>query len=325
MQKNEAVTTAPEVILGNYKGLKAKRDVFPVTDDAIEAELSKILSQNAQKCDVTGRAIETGDIATLDFEGFVDGVAFEGGKGENVDLEIGSNTFIPGFEEQLLGRNSGEAFDIIVHFPEGYGGPNLSGKEATFKIDVHSISTKSVPQPTDEIAQNIAGVSTIAEFRELIRQKIEETANANAEQQVLDSLLRQVVDSSSFVVSEDLIKTETESMAAEYSQHLQSRGIKLEQYLEMAGQSMDQFLDSMKEPAAMRVKSTLALKAIAGLEGISASQEEMEKEFDTIASMYNIPVADLKNRFREEDLLYIKAIIINKKLFAMLLDVSVIE
>ena len=323
--QDTTATTAPEVTLGNYKGLKAKRNVSPVTEEAVEAELRKILDQNAAKCDVTGRAIENGDIATLDFEGFVDAVAFEGGKGEQVDLEIGSNTFIPGFEEQLLGRKAGESFDIRVHFPEGYGGPNLSGKEAIFKITLHSISTKSIPEPSDEIAQSIAGVPTIAEFRGLIRQKMEETANAEAEQQVLDSLLRQVVDSSTFVVSDALIKTETESMAAEYNQHLQSRGIKLEQYLEMAGQSMDQFLESMKEPAAMRVKSTLALKAIAGLEGITASEEEMEKEFGEIASMYNIPVADLKNRFREEDLLYIKAIIINKKLFAMLLETSIIE
>ena len=315
----------PEVTLGEYKGLKVKKAVQPVTEAAVDKELQRILDQNAKKCEITHRPIENGDIATIDFEGFVDGVAFEGGKGEQVDLEIGSKTFIPGFEEQLIGKKAGESFDINVHFPEGYGGPDLSGRPAVFKIKVHQISSKSVPDANDAFASEVAGVPNMQEFRGLIRGKLEVSAETAAEQAMLDDLLSQIIHSSTFILSDELIETEAKTMLAEYRQQLQGRGISLENYLEMMGQSMDQFLAGMKEPAAMRAKSTMAIRAIAGLEGITASEAEMEKEFNEISSLYNIPVEDLKKRFHEDDLAYIKAVIVNKKVFEILLKETILE
>ncbi len=325
MQENKSSTAIPEVTLGEYKGIKVKKTVQPVTDKAIEAELLKILNQSAQTCEISHRAIETGDIATIDFEGFVDGVAFEGGKGDQVDLEIGSQTFIPGFEEQLVGKNTGESFDINVSFPEGYGGPDLSGKASIFKIKIHKISSKSIPEANDDFASKVAGVPTIQEFRALIRENLETSANASAEQAVLDEILSQIIRSSTFTLSDELIEAETKSMLAEYSQQLQGRGVSLENYLEMMGQSMDQFLSGMKEPATMRAQSTLAIKAIAGLESITVSEEEMEKEFAEISTLYSIPLDELKKKFREEDLSYVRAVIVNKKVFEILLAASVIE
>ena len=325
MQETTLSTAVPEVTLGEYKGLKVKKTVKPVTDKAIEDELEKIRNQNMQKTEVTHRAVENNDIATLDFEGFVAGVAFEGGKGEQVDLEIGSGTFIPGFEEQIIGKNAGEAFDITVNFPEGYGGPDLSGKEAIFKILLHKISSKTIPEANDEFACKIAGVPTMAEFRTLIRKKLEESANAAADEATLNDILAQIIQTSTFVLSDELVETETTSMLAEYSQQLQSRGVSLENYLEMMGQSMEQFLSGMKEPAIMRAKSTLAIKAIAGLEAVAVSEEEMEKEFAEIANIYGIPLDELKNRFQEDDLNYIRAVIANKKVFDILLKASIIE
>lgn len=325
MQENNTSTTIPEVTLGDYKGLTVKKVVQPVSEVAVETELQRILDQSAEKSEITHRAIEFGDIATIDFEGFVDEVAFEGGKGDLVDLEIGSNTFIPGFEEQLVGRMIGDAFDINVSFPEGYGGPDLSGKPAVFKIKVHKISSKSIPEANDDFALKIAGVPSMSTFRTMIRAKLEESANLSAEQAVLDEILSQIIGSSTFTLSDELIENETQTMLNEYAQQLQGRGISLDHYLEMMGQSKEQFLSGMKEPAIMRAKSTLAIKAIAGLEGLTVSDDEMEKEFSEISKIYNIPLEDLKKRFREEDLVYIKAVIANKKVFDILLKSSIIE
>jgi len=315
----------PEVKLGDYKGLKVKKVIKPVTENAIEIELQRILDQSAQKEEITHRAIELGDIATIDFEGFVNGIAFEGGKGEQVELEIGSGSFIPGFEEQLVGKQVGDSFDINVTFPDGYGGPELSGQDALFQTKVHKISSKSVPKASDEFALKIAGVPSMLEFRSLIREKLEASASASAEQAILDDILAQIIDTSEFTLSNELIESESQAMLKEYSQQLQGCGISLESYLEMMGQSMDQFLIGMKEPAIMRAKSTLAIKAIASLEAVSISDEEMEKEFVEISKIYNIPIDDIKKRFKEEDLIYIRTVIMNKKVFEILLKESIIE
>lgn len=319
------LTTPPGITLGEYKGLKARKTVQPVTEAAIETELQKILDQNAQSCEVSDRAILHGDIATIDFEGFVNDVAFEGGKGEQVDLEIGSNTFIPGFEEQLVGKQTGDCFDIEVTFPEGYGGPDLSGKPAVFKTKVHKISAKQILEANDESALKIAGVPSMLEFRAMVRERMEASANATAEQKVLDELLTRIIETSTFELSDELIESETQAMLSEYRQQLQGRGVSLENYLEMMGQTMDQFLSGMKEPAVMRAKSTLVIKAIASIEALTATEEEMEKEFAEISALYHIPLEDLKSRFREDDLAYIKAVIINKKVFDILLKSSEIE
>lgn len=324
---NENVNQAiiPEVTLGEYKGIKVKKNVQAVSEIAVETEIQRILEQSAQKEEVSNRAIELGDIANIDFEGFVDGKTFEGGKGEGVDLEIGSQTFIPGFEEQLIGKNIGDSFDLNVNFPEGYGGPDLSGKECIFKTKVNKIHAKTTPEANDEFANKIAGVPSMLEFRVLVRNKLEASANASAEQALLDEILAKIIETSSFVITEELIDSEANNMLAEYRSQLQSRGISLENYIEMMGQTLEQFVSGMREPAEFRAKSTLVLKAIASLEAITVNDDEMEKEFEEISKIYNIPLDDLKLRFREEDITYIKTVISTKKVFDIIIKASVIE
>ncbi len=324
-QENVNGAMVPTVTLGSYKGLKVKKNVQLVTELAIETELQRILDQNSQKLEISHRATESGDIATIDFEGFVDDVAFEGGKGEDVDLEIGSGSFIPGFEEQLIGKKAGEEFDINVNFPEGYGGPDLSGKPAVFKTKVKNISSKSAPEANDEFASKTAGVPSMAEFRALIRNKLEANADASAQQGMLDDILNQIIDNSTFELSDELVDSEANNMLAEYRQQLQSRGIVLEQYIEMMGQTMEQFVSGMREPAIVRAKSTLIIKAIAALESIAVTDEDLESEYNEIARMYKIPLEDLKSRFREEDHIYIQTVITTKKVFDLLITSSEVE
>lgn len=324
-QENNVMENAPQVTLGEYKGLKIKKDLRPVTDEAVEKELQKILEQNCENQEIKGRAVVSGDVATIDFEGFVDNVAFEGGKGEKYDLEIGSGSFIPGFEDQLIGKNVGDEFDIQVNFPEGYGGPDLSGKPAVFKTKIHKISAKSTPELNDEFAQKIANVPTVSQFRAMLRESMEAGAENSAKQKMIDDIVVQIVANSTFDISEDLIQIESQAMLAEYRQQLQGRGVDLEQYLSMMGQTMDQFLLGMKEPAAMRAKSKLAINCIAKVENVTVTEEDMNKEYEQISLMYHVPMEELKTRLREEDLEYIRIISTTNKVFDLLIASAVIE
>jgi len=314
--KNESST----VILGNYKGIKAKIEKTEITDKSVEAELERILSSNSKLEEVEGRKARSGDTVTIDFEGFADGVAFEGGKGSNVDLELGSNTFIPGFEDQIIGKDVNDSFDIKVKFPDEYQSEALAGKDAIFKTVLNKISLKKKAKANDQFAQEIAGAGNMDEFKKMIHERLENIAKDRAKEKVIDQILAQVIDSSEFTLKDEFITNQAEKMKTEYTAQLNQNGWSLENYLKMNGQTMDQFDEMVNVQAKTRAKSILVVNAIAKAENISVTDEDMEIEYENIAQMHQIPLEDLKKRFRDEDLEMVKWIITSRKVFDFLID-----
>lgn len=312
--------TISKVVLGNYKGLEVKKSLHEISDSMIDSEIAKILAENSTFEEVTGRSVQTGDTVTIDFEGFVEGVAFNGGKGENVDLEIGSNTFIPGFEAQILDKNVGDVFSICVTFPSEYGNSDLAGKDAVFETSINKISKKTVPVADDEFALRIANVPTIGDLRQMVSERLQIMSDDYAKEKMIDEILAQVIDSSTFSITPEFIDEQAFKMTGEYSGQLQQRGWTLESYLEMNGQTMEQFADMIKIQAETRAKSLLAIEEISKNENISVSTDDMEAEYTNIAKMHNIPLEELRPRFRQEDNDIIKSIITSKKVFDYLLE-----
>lgn len=322
MSNTKEDTTVSKVVLGNYKGLEVNKILHEISDSMIDSEIGKLLAENSILEEVSDRAVQSGDTVTIDFEGFVEGVAFNGGKGENVELEIGSNTFIPGFETQILDKNVGDAFSICVTFPSEYGNSDLAGKDAVFETSVNKISKKSVPAADDDFAQRIANVPTISDLRQIIRERLQNMADDYSKEKMIDDMLAQIIDSSGFTITPEFIDEQAMKMTGEYSGQLQQRGWTLESYLEMNGQTMEQFADMIKVQAETRSKSLLAIEEISKEEGISVTDDDMEAEYSNIANMHNIPLEELRPRFRQEDNDIIKSIITSKKVFDYLLGAA---
>jgi len=319
--KNESST----VILGNYKSIKAKIEKTEITDKSVEDELERILSSNSKLEEVEGRKAMSGDTVTIDFEGFADGVAFEGGKGSNVDLELGSNTFIPGFEDQIIGKDINDSFDIKVKFPDEYQSEALAGKDAIFKTVLNKISLKKKAKANDQFAQEIAGAANLDEFKKMIHERLENIAKDRSKEKVIDQILAQVIDSSEFTLKDEFITNQAEKMKAEYTAQLNQNGWSLDNYLKTNGQTIEQFDEMVNVQAKTRAKSILVVNAIAKAENISVTDEDMEIEYENIAQMHQIPLEDLKKRFRDEDLEMVKWIITSRKVFDFLIDSADID
>jgi len=314
--KNESST----VILGKYKGIGAKVDKTDIDDKSVEMELERILTSNSKLEEVEGRAALSGDTVTIDFEGFVDGVAFEGGKGSNVDLELGSNTFIPGFEDQIIGKSINDSFDVNVKFPAEYQSDALAGKDAVFKTVLNKISLKKKAEANDQFAQEISGAANIEDFKKMIRERLENIAEDRSKEKIIDQILAQVIDSSEFSLKEEFITDQATKMKAEYTAQLNQNGWSLENYLKMNGQTMAQFDEMVNVQAMTRAKSILVVNSIAKAENISVTGEDLDIEYENIAQMHQIPLEDLKKRFRDEDLEMVKWIITSRKVFDFLID-----
>ena len=295
------VTTYPEVKLGEYKGLKAVKLPTEATDADVENELKQMQERNSRLIDVTDRNAEMGDTATIDFEGFTDGVAFEGGKGENYPLELGSGSFIPGFEEQVAGHAVDEEFDVNVTFPEEYA-EELAGKDAVFKCKIHEIKTKELPELDDEFAKDVSEFDTLDEVKEDLKKQIAEKKEKDAKIDLENQLLEQVVENMEVEIPECMFTKRTDEMVQEYNYRLQMQGLNLETYLQYMGQDMDTFKESFKEGAEKQVKVSVALAAIMETENIEVSDEEIDAEAAKIGEQYGMDVDQVKKAVPAEQL-----------------------
>lgn len=295
------VTTYPEVKLGEYKGLKAVKLPTEATDEDVENELKQMQERNSRLIDVTDRNAEMGDTATIDFEGFTDGVAFEGGKGENYPLELGSGSFIPGFEEQVAGHAVDEEFDVNVTFPEEYA-EELAGKDAVFKCKIHEIKTKELPELDDEFAKDVSEFDTLDEVKEDLKKQIAEKKEKDAKIDLENQLLEQVVENMEVEIPECMFTKRTDEMVQEYNYRLQMQGLNLETYLQYMGQDMDTFKESFKEGAEKQVKVSVALAAIMETENIEVSDEEIDAEAAKIGEQYGMDVDQVKKAVPAEQL-----------------------
>ena len=295
------VTVKPEVELSEYKGIKAEKIEVVVSDADVDMEIDRLRDRNARIITVNDRAAQLQDTAVIDFEGFVDGVAFEGGKGENYNLKLGSGQFIPGFEDQIVGKNAGEEFDVNVTFPENYNAEELAGKAATFKVKLHEIKMDELPVLDDDFVKDVSEFDTVDELRADYKKKITEYREKMAEEEFENKLIDSVVEGMKAEIPECMIEHKIDEMTSQFEQRLMSQGLDLASYLKYTGMEMPAMRDSMKEQAEKQVKIRLALEKIASLENIAVSDEDVEAEFDRFAKMYNLPVEQIKLYITKED------------------------
>ena len=287
--------TKPEANLGKYKGIEIKKIEYNVSDKDIEHELGHMQEHNARLISIEDRPVETGDIATIDFEGFVDGKAFEGGKAEGHELEIGSNTFIPGFEDQVIGMNIDEEKEIKVKFPDEYFSKDLAGKEAMFKVKVHEIKKKELPELDDEFAKDAdEEVETLAELKEKTQKSLEESKKNEAENALREAVIEKATANAEIEIPEVMVETELDRMLQEFEQRLSMQGLNLELYFQFSGQDEAALKGQMKEDAEKRVRTNLVLEAIIATENLEVSDEEVNEEIAKMAEMYNMEVEQIK-------------------------------
>ena len=301
MKYTVTVTVKPEVELGQYEGVEAEYRYIAPTDETVEAELKRQQDRNGRMVPVEGRAVENGDTVTIDYEGFVDGVAFEGGKAEGYDLKIGSNSFIPGFEEQLIGHNVDEEFPITVTFPEEYHSEDLKGKEATFQIKLHAIKVKELPELDDDFAKDVSEFDSLDEYKADILKTQTEQAEKSAQDRFETEVVKAVCENAKVDIPECMVDTEVDNMIEEQSYRMRSQGIALETYLQYMGQTMDEYKAGLRTMAESRVKSSLVLEACGKAMNIEATDADIEEEAEKIASQYGMKKEDFLERIKEND------------------------
>lgn len=314
------VTVKPEVELGEYKGLKATKKSTKVTADEVKAELARMQEQNSTVSDVDDRAVKKNDIVVIDFEGFVDGKAFEGGKAEKYELTIGSNQFIPGFEDQIIGHKIGDEFDVNVKFPEDYQA-DLASKDAVFKIKLHGIKVKDVPALDDEFAKDVSEFDTLDELKKDIKEQLEKRKNDDAENELHNTLLEEVAKGIKAEIPEAMIEKTIDDDVNEYSYRLQSQGLKLETYLKYTGMDMKGFREGFKERAETQVRLNLALEKIIEKEKIEVTEEDIEAEYKKYADAYNMDIDTIKKAVSAESL---KPELASRKAIDLIVDSAVV-
>ena len=297
-----SVTTYPEIKLKKYKGLKAEKVKATVSAAEVNDELKTLADRNARMISVEDRAAKKGDTVVIDFEGFTDGKPFEGGKAEGHSLELGSGQFIPGFEDQIIGKKIGDEFDINVTFPKEYGAEDLAGKDAVFKIKLHEIKIRELPEIDDEFAKDVSEFDTLKDLKADIKKKALERKQTAAENAVENDLVNQIVEGIEGEIPEAMYESRLDGAVQDFAYRLQSQGMNLETYLKFTGGSLEDFRKTMRPQAEMQVKYRLALEKIVELEKITASKEEIEAEFKKIADSYNIDIERAKATLPEEEI-----------------------
>lgn len=295
------VAVKPEVTLGDYKGLEVEKMDVEVTEEEVTAELDKVREQNSRTISVTDRAVVDGDITTIDFEGFADGVPFEGGKGTDYALTIGSHSFIDTFEEQLIGKNIGEEVEVNVTFPTEYHAPELAGKPALFKVTVKDIKSKELPELDDEFAKDVSEFDTLDEYKADVKATILERKTKEAVRVKEDKLVDKVIENATMEIPEAMIDTQVRQMADEFAQRLQMQGLSVEQYFQFTGMDGNKMIEQMKPQAVKRIQSRLVLEAIVKAENITVSDETFDKEVEQMASSYKMEVEKLKELISERE------------------------
>lgn len=314
------VEVKPEFELGAYKGIEISKVDNTVREEDVEARLNEMVNRNARLTSVEDKALENGDTAVIDFEGFENGVAFEGGKGENYNLVIGSNTFIPGFEDQLVGKKAGEEVEVNVTFPETYHAENLAGKPVVFNVKVNDVKVKEVPALDDEFAKDTTEFETLAELRADVKAKLEEQAKNAADAEMRNALVEKVSANTEVEVPEAMVQHQIDNMLMELNYQLQYQGLNLEQLLQMTGRGLDELREERRADAERLVKSSLVLEAIAEKENVEANDEDVDAELEKMAAMYNMEVEKIKSSLRETDIEDIKGQIKIRKTLDLLVE-----
>lgn len=293
------VAVKPEVTLGEYKGLEYEAQPVEVTDEEVEEELKKVQNQQARTVTVEDRPVADGDIVTIDYDGFVDGTAFAGGKGTDYDLTIGSHSFIDTFEEQLVGKNAGEETEVNVTFPEQYHEASLAGKPATFKVTVKAIKAKELPELDDEFASEVSDFETLDEYKADLKDKALERKEKEAKTAKQNALVDKAVENASMEIADAMITSQARNMANDFAQRLQMQGMTVDQYLQYTGLTREALVDQMKPQAETRIKNRLVLEAIAKAENIEVSDEEVEAEMQKMADAYKMELDKVKEYLGE--------------------------
>lgn len=295
------VAVRPEVELGEYKGVEVTKADAEVTDADVEEELKKVQDQNSRTVSVEDRAVKDGDMTVIDFEGFIDGEAFEGGKGENYPLTIGSHSFIDTFEEQMIGMNIGEEKELNVTFPEDYHAENLKGKPATFKVTVKEIKEKKLPELDDDFAQDVSDFDTLAEYKDDLKKKIAERKESEAKAKKESEAIEKVVEAAKMDIPQAMIDTQVNRMLEDFAMRLQQQGLSVEQYFQYTGMTADKIMEEMKPEAVKRIKNSLVLEAVAKAENIEVSEEEFEAELQKMADMYKMEIEKIKEFMQDAE------------------------
>ena len=317
------VAVKPEVTLGDYKGVEVPKSEITVTDEEVDAEVKKEQDKNARTVAVEDRAAANGDITTIDFEGFVDGVAFEGGKGTDYALTLGSGTFIPGFEDQLVGANTGDHVEVKVTFPEEYQAKELAGKEAVFQCDVKKIETKEVPELDDEFAKDVSEFDTLAEYKEDVKKKLTEKKEKEARTAKENAAVDKAIENAQMDIPELMTKTECRQMMDDFSRRMQQQGLSMEQYFQFTGQSMDKMMEDMKPQALKRIQTRLVLEKVAEAENIQPSEEEITEEIQKMADAYKMEANKIREAIGESGLEQMKKDMAVQKAVTVIADAAV--
>ena len=300
------VATRPEVTLGKYMGVTVTKIDTSVTEEEVEAELENQRNTNARTVTVTDRPVKEGDTAVIDFEGFVDGVAFDGGKAENHSLEIGSHSFIDTFEDQLVGKNAGDEVEVNVTFPEEYQAADLAGKPALFKVTIKKIEKKVLPEIDDELAQDVSDFDTLDEYKADIKAKLTEDKEKDAKSKKENDVVEKIIENATMDIADDMIAAQAERMLNEYAQNLQMQGLSFDMYMKYTGMTVEQLLDQMKPQALKRIQARLVLEAVAVAEKFDVTDEELDAKCEEIGKMYGMELDKVKETFGEEGLNQIK-------------------
>ncbi len=294
------VATKPEVVLGEYKGIQVEAQKMEVTDEEVQAEVDKEREQNSRVIDVDDRAVEMGDIVKLDYEGFVDDVPFAGGKGENHELVIGSGSFIPGFEDQLVGAVIDEEKEVHVTFPEEYHAKELAGKAAVFKCTVHEIKVKELPEADDDFAQDVSDFDTMEEYKADIRTKLTERKEKEAKSAKEIAVVEKIVENAQMDIPDPMVDSQVRQMADEFAQRIQSQGLTVDQYFQFTGMTAEKLFAQMRPDALKRIQNSLVLEAVAKAENVQIGDERLEEELKRMAEAYGMELDKLKEAISED-------------------------
>lgn len=317
------VATKPEVTLGEYKGIEVEKKTAEVTEEEVAAEIDKVRESNSRMITVEDRAVQDGDITTIDFEGFVDGEPFEGGKGEDYPLTIGSHSFIDTFEEQLIGKRIGEETEVHVTFPDQYQAEELQGKPAVFKVTVKEIKVKELPELDDDFAQDVSEFDTVDEYKADLEKKLLENKEAALKREKEEDVVGRIVENATMEIPDPMIDTQVGQMTQEFAQRIQSQGLSLQQYMQFTGMTPESMKEELRPQALKRIQSRLVLEAVVAAEGIEASEEELEKELENMAAMYQMETDKLKELVGEGEKKQIALDLAVQKAVELVVDAAV--
>ena len=316
------VAVKPEVTLGEYKGVEVPKSDVTVTDEDVEAEVKKEQEKNSRTITVEDRAAQLNDTVTIDFEGSVDGVAFDGGTATEYPLTLGSNTFIPGFEEQLVGTNVGDNVDVKVTFPEEYQAKELAGKEAVFKCAVKKIEAKELPELDDDFAKDVSEFDTLAEYKEHVKTNLEERKANEAKRAKEDAAVDKIIENAQMELPDAMVETQCQQMLDDFGRRMQSQGLSMDQYFQFTGMTAEKMMEDMKPQAVKRIQTRLVLEKIAEVENIQPTEEEVNEEISKMAEMYKMEADKLKELLGEREIEQIKKDMAVQKAVSLVADAA---